>query len=185
MTWNDYLKDYASASGELFDVPFLDRWGQQKWEPTDEDKKAAARLHIQIVSRITTQRLGYLSGVEKTALDSVFALFEKTRTISDEHPDARLFQTVAWHVLNAHVRPFTAKWHPESQRGALAALDTTDEFRAELTVLQDRLCRFEDLLRDLRDRAVQPSAARQTPGETSDRQRIADEMAKERPWGIP
>lgn len=185
MTWNDYLKNYASATGELFDGPFLDRWGQQKWEPTDHDRKAAARLHIQIVSRITTQRLGYLDGVEKTALDSVYALFERTRTISDEQPDARLFQTVAWHVLNTHVRPFTAKWHRESERGALTALDTTDEFRAELTVLQGKLCRFEDLLRDLRDSAAQPSADRQIAGETNERQRIADEMAKERRWGIP
>src|SRR5712692_216477 len=151
MTWSEYLKDYLPPVGILLDEAFTKRWGKQEWEPNDEDRKAAARLHTQIVSRITTQRLGYLDGVEKTALNSIYALFDKTRTIADEQPGCRHFETLAWHVLNKRVRPFTAKWHRESERGMLNALDSTDEFRAELAELQPFLQRFQDLLAHLRD----------------------------------
>jgi hypothetical protein len=35
-----------------------------------------------------------------------------------------------------HLRgPFTAKWHVQTTKGALTALDATDEFRADLKAL--------------------------------------------------
>src|SRR5438128_1016254 len=98
-TWSDILDDYVRGEPMLFDNAFLQLWGGQEWNPTGDDKKAAARLHTQIISRITTQRLGYLDGVEKTALDSVYALFAQTRTICDELPDAFHFRVLAWYVL--------------------------------------------------------------------------------------
>src|SRR6266508_2845980 len=135
MLWRDFLVPYSQGAAALFDGAFLERWGNEDWNPNPEDEKAAAKLHVQMISRITTQRLGYLEGVEKTALKSVYDLFEHTRTICTLHCEARHFSILAWHVLNTHVRPFTAKWHPVSERGMLSALDTTDEFRAELEAL--------------------------------------------------
>ena len=138
------------------DVPLLssawiERFGDTEWTPTSDDRTAAAKLHAQIASRITTQPLSYLHGVEVAALKSVYELFPTTRKIVDDLPKAVLFEALAWDVLNVRVRPFTAKWHRKSQTGALEALDSTDEFRAELAGLQKTLKRFDRALLDLRD----------------------------------
>jgi hypothetical protein len=178
-TWNDFFKPYE----KLFSAELVKRWSPEPWEPNDDDHKAAAKLHTQITSRITTQRLGYLDGVEKTALTSVYALFQETRDIAHEHPDARHFDAIVWDVLNNQVRPFTAKWHRASERGALSALDATDEFRAELSALQKVLKTFDRALIHLRD----GHAVADTTGENkSEREEtISNEMKGELPWGIP
>ena len=74
MLWRKFLARYSQGHDALFDNAFLERWGKEKWNPNAEDEKAAAKLHVQMVSRITTQQLGYLEGVEKTALKSVYDL---------------------------------------------------------------------------------------------------------------
>ena len=71
MTWNRVLASYGTGPLPLFDTAFRARWGASAWKPNDADKAAAAQLHIQLISRITTQRLGYLEGDEKTALKKV------------------------------------------------------------------------------------------------------------------
>jgi hypothetical protein len=180
-TWGDFLKDYQSDRVSLFSESFLRRWAHEPWEPNDDDRKAAGKLHIQLTSRISTQRLGYLEGVEKTALESLYALFQSTRDITDEFPACRHFEALSWDVLNVHVRPFTAKWHQESERGLLAALDATDDFRAKLNDLQTVLRRFDDLLIHLRDGNPPPLAIDQQ----DDRQNaIGREMDSDLRWGI-
>lgn len=178
-TWSQFLASYDG----LIENQFIARWGSEIWHPTEDDSKAAAKLHMQAASRIATQRLGYLDGVEKSALDSIYALFELTRKICDTYPLARHFEALAWHVLNTRVRPFTAKWHRESERGTLRGLDTTDEFRAELSALQSVLLRFSDLLLHLRDGGPPPPRPDAT---VSDRElAVAEEMSHPLPWGIP
>ena len=182
MHWRDFLSPYSQGEAALFDNSFLERWGHEDWSPNADDKKASAMLYIQMNSRITTQQLGYLEGVEKTALKSVYDLFEHTRTICTMHYEARHFSILAWHVLNIHVRPFTAKWHPVSERGMLSALDTTDEFRAELEARQKLLRRFEVLLAHVRDGKAPPVAI---PSKNEREKSIVTEMQKPVPWGIP
>lgn len=176
--WRDRLAHH----GALFDEAFLTSWGDELWEPNDADRKAAAELHVQLVSRITTQRLGYTDGVEATALKSVYDLFDKTRDITTRQFEGRHFDAFAWHVLNLHVRPFTAKWHRQSQRGALTALDATDLFRAELTDLQRVLSAFDDLLMEIRDGRSPPIQAGAVDGERE--RQIAAEMARRLEWGV-
>jgi hypothetical protein len=182
MNWSDFLKRYQKDGAPLLSEALMERWGSATWEPSENDRKAAGKLHTQVASRITTQRLGYLDGDEKTALDSVYALFEKTRNIVDEFHTCRHFDTLAWDVLNTHVRPFTAKWHRESLRGVLSALDATDEFRAQLSTLQKILREFDDLLIHLRDNSPPPAAHDQ---ESDAATGIVTEMHQAIPWGIP
>lgn len=183
MKWPEFLKPYSGGNDALFDSAFNQRWAGEEWRPSDEDKKAAAKLHVQMISRITTQRLGYLDGVEKTALKSVYDLFEHTRKICTDHCEARHFAVLAWHVLNTHIRPFTAKWHLRSERGMLSALDTTDEFRSELEVLQRVLRRYETLLAHLRDGDPPPAWADDAGNERETA--VHAEMEREVLWGIP
>jgi hypothetical protein len=113
----------------------------------------------------------------------LYYLFDNTRNIVTAYCEARHFSILAWHVLNTHIRPITAKWHPVSERGMLSALDTTDEFRAELEALQELLRRFEVLLAHLRD--GKPPPARTTSGPNARQSSIIGEMGRSVRWGIP
>jgi len=183
-TWSEKLTPYNAGNVVLFGDEFLQRWGSETWPAPAgaDDVTAATKLHVQLVSRITTQRLPYADGVETAALTSVFQLFGEARDIFGALPKCRLTDAISWHVLNTHVRPFTAKWHRQSERGALAALDATDIFRDELYALQLKLTRFDNLLMEIRDGSAPPPDA---GNKESDREKlIAEEMDKEVKWGI-
>jgi hypothetical protein len=183
MTWREYLQPYFPPASDLFDREFVQKWSAQTWSPTDKDKIAAAKLHGQLLSRIATQRLGYLDGVEQTALESIYTLFPECRRIVDENAPCRHFEVIAWHVLNTHVRPFTAKWHFESKRRTLESLDATDEFRSELVALQPLLQRFEDLLAYVAD--GERPAATPTRDPSSPEKRSLSDGADSGGWTAP
>jgi hypothetical protein len=180
--WTELLTSANHGEVVVFDPAFLAQWTGKAFEPTPDDKEAAAKLHIQLVSRITTQRLPYVDGEEAAALKSVYQLFGEAREIFKDHPESSASDAIVWHVMNTHVRPFTAKWHRQNERGALAALDGTDIFRHELATLQKYLVRFDALLTAIRDRAelAQP----REPGNTRRETEIAAEMAADLPWQI-
>jgi hypothetical protein len=184
-TWNEYLSSYQTpqTSPPLLSDEFMNRWGKRDWQPNGNDRKASGLLHTQIISRIVTRELNYLDGVEKTALNSVFLLFDKTRDLCDQNPCSVHFKQIAWDVLNCHLAPFTAKWHPVSERGGLEALDTTDEFRAELTELQRTLRIFEDLLVNIYEGNT--PAIRFDEVNAPSQDAIPAELSEPLPWGIP
>ncbi|MDI7065249.1 hypothetical protein QMO17_28760, partial [Klebsiella pneumoniae] len=144
-TWGTRLEPYQTPNFQLFTDDFFRRWKNTIWAPVLADQQAAAELHTQLSSRVTTQALGYLDGVEVIALDSLYRMFGYARAIQDKHFGAVHFEACTWHILNTHVRPFTAKWHRRMQAGALSALDDTDEFRNELALLQPLMARFDEL----------------------------------------
>lgn len=155
------------------------RLGAEMWAPGEADRKAASELHTQLTSRVSTQPIGYSDGDEVTALESIFRLFEHARTAADRNFGASHFDALVWHVLNGHVRPFTAHWHRQSKLGRLAALDATDEFRAKLANLQEVLIKFDQLLLELRDGQQPPSAPKIIEDSP-----VVSEMAGEVRWGI-
>jgi Patatin-like phospholipase len=186
-TWRNQLTPCNAGGIVLFEEEFLQQWGNQPWPPRDDpasadDISAASKMHVQLVSRITTQRLPYADGVEAAALKSVYQLFGEARDIFKAHSKCRLTDAISWYVLNTHVRPFTAKWHRQSERGALTALDATDIFRDELNVLQQRLTRFDALLVKIRDGDEPPPAPK--TGESVRERDIRTEMDLVVPWGI-
>lgn len=133
---------YPSKTG-LFGREFLDAYGDHDWLADDPNKAAAHQFRTELVSRIATARLSYGSGVEKRALLSIVELFKRAREITAENVGCGTFEIMVWHALNSAVRPFTAKWHPLSETGALDALDSSDDFRAELYRIQDLLRELE------------------------------------------
>ena len=110
-TWMELLASGDEGDIVVFDDVFLKQWDGRPFAPSQDDKAAAAKLHIQLVSRITTQRLPYVDGEEAAALDSVYRLFGEARGIFKDHPASSATDAIVWHVMNTHVRPFTAKWH--------------------------------------------------------------------------
>jgi hypothetical protein len=144
-TWEKKIRPTLSASA-TFNESFFKDHGERLWTPNDKDRSAALLLHIELVSRVATQRLDYSHGVEEGALKSIFELFGRTRTFCTENLGCSTFEIVAWHVLNTRVRPFTARWHPISQAGGLRALDTSDEFRGDLETVQSALLDLDAVL---------------------------------------
>jgi len=107
MKWRKWLENW-DMTGLKINVGFLD----MEWEPKDADKEAAWDMYIELLIRITTQRLPIDVGDEKTALDSIYSLIPLTRDIIKQHGrDCREFTKLAIVVLNQVIRPFTAKWH--------------------------------------------------------------------------
>ena len=64
MTWNEFLGPYQ-RDGQLLSDTFMLRWSGEPWNPSADDRAGAAKLHTQITSRITTQRLGYLESLQQ------------------------------------------------------------------------------------------------------------------------
>ena len=118
-----------------------------EFSPSDPDKAAAWELYVELLTRITTQSLPIEHGDEKTALDSVFAIFGLTREILRKHgPGSNEFAKLAIPVLNQIIRPFTAKWHKLSLAGAFADVSQCQTFRSELSTLQPQLRHYTQAL---------------------------------------
>lgn len=140
---------------------FLEKWGlsglkinlgflEGEFAPRDPDRAAAWELYVELLTRIATQQLPPGAGDEKTALDSVYALFPLTREILRRHgPGCGEFAKLAIPVLNQVLRPFTARWHRRALAGAFADAAGCREFRAELAALQIQLRNYTRALADL------------------------------------
>lgn len=126
-------------------APFLDL----EWQPRDEDKDAAWYLYVELITRVSTQRLLPGEGEEQAALKSIYDLFALTRsTIKRRGRHCINFTRIAVVILNQKVRPFTAKWHRRMAAGVLADTDR-EVFRDELDRLQADLRNYTRLLADL------------------------------------
>ena len=127
---------------------FLERWGlsnlkinlgflEGEFKPSDPDRAAAWELYVELLTRVTTQSLAPEDGDEKSALDSVYAVFPLTREIlRRQGSGSGEFAKLAIPVLNQIIRPFTAKWHRNSLAGAFNDASQCQAFRSELGMLQ-------------------------------------------------
>lgn len=121
-----------------------------EWKPQEADREAAWELYVEMLTRIVTQPLPSEYGDEKTALDSVYKLFEITREIlRRKGRECVEFSKIAVVVLNQIVRPFTAKWHKLSLEGVLKTKKGCNEFRADLEMLQLILKNYTRALADI------------------------------------
>lgn len=121
-----------------------------EWQPREADKNAAWELYIELLTRITTQRLEDTHGDEKAALESVYKLFQITReVIKNNGRDCIEFTKIAIVILNQVIRPFTAKWHGLSLKFAFDNEEQCREFRAELEQLQNILKKYTGMLADM------------------------------------
>lgn len=123
---------------------------ETEWQPQEKDREAAWELYIEMLTRIVTQPLPAEHGDEKTALDSVHALFGITREIlKRKGRESVQFSKIAVVVLNQVVRPFTAKWHKLALSGAFCDELRQTEFRRELADIQVVLRNYAQALADI------------------------------------
>lgn len=165
ISWEQWLRGRDLLSLFLASPSLTAEALKLRWEPGDADRKAAWLLLLELGSRVATQPLEFGTGTEDAALVSVHKLFDLYRDIAKQHFGANHFAVLVLHVLNAHVRPFTAKWHRRQVAGQLDSLDVSIEFRAELRRVQDHL---RDLGRLLSEVANSPNAFFHTPSSPED-----------------
>jgi hypothetical protein len=145
MKWQKWLENWDMTSLKI-NLKFL----EMNWEPKEPDIDAAWELYIELLTRITTQYLEPEEGDEKTAIESVYKIFDLTRiTIKKHKRDCIEFTKIAILVLNQIIRPFTAKWHKEMLAGAFEKKDKRKEFRDALRPLQDKLRIYTKMLADM------------------------------------
>ncbi len=145
MKFRKWLENWDMTSLQI-KTPFL----EAEWKPQDEDKAAAWDLYIELLTRITTQPLAHEHGDEKTALESIYALFPITRqVIKNNGRHCIEFTKIAIVVLNQIIRPFTAKWHRRSVQNDFENTDECALFRKELISLQTKLRKYTKMLADM------------------------------------
>ena len=137
---------------ELREIRLGPRWAAARISFAAADQDAAWELYIEILTRITTQRLPSNVGDERVALDSIYSLFPTTREILRRGGRRTIhFSKVAIPILNQVVRPFTAKWHKKYLSGAFKNRRARDEFRDDLACLQDKLRGYNSMLAEIAD----------------------------------
>lgn len=147
MKWSKWLEQWDMTSLKI-KTPFLD----MEWKPQDEDKAAAWELYIELLTRVTTQCLHIEHGNEKAALTSIYSIFGITRDVMKNNGRHCIeFTKIAVVVLNQVVRPFTAKWHGLSVKGAFDDPERCSEFRTELERLQSALRTYTQMLAEMAD----------------------------------
>jgi hypothetical protein len=144
MKFKDWLEKWGMTSLSI-KAGFL----EMEWQPKDPDRKAAWELYVELLTRVATQYLSPEDGDEKTALDSIYELFDLTRDTLKRHSGCDEFAKIAVVVLNQRIRPFTAKWHRLSIEGIFKKDTRRREFRSDLARLQRDLRRYTAMLADM------------------------------------
>ena len=142
MKWNDLFENW-----KINKIKLNFKFAQLEFEPNPEDEIAAWEMYVELITRITTQRLKPEHGDEKVALESIYSLFSITRIIlKKDGRKCKEFAKLAIIILNQLIRPFTAKWHRLSLEGAFGNSDLCNKFREELYDLQTNLRQYTKLL---------------------------------------
>ena len=145
MKWSDWFEKW-----NVVHLKLNTGFAEMEFAPKDADRDAAWELYIELLTRITTQKLEPEHGDEKTALDSVYNLFALTRgTLKNQGRMSGEFAKIAIVMLNQVVRPFTAKWHKLSIAGAFDDEQQCRQFRSELSELQAKLRTYTKMLADM------------------------------------
>ena len=106
------------------------------------DQSAAHHFLAELRTRISVQPLPYQSGIEASALESLWQLFGHARAAIQKYPGCAVFAHDVSDILNIHVRPVTAKWHRAHDEGRLNSRDGADDFREDLAALRGELVKF-------------------------------------------
>jgi hypothetical protein len=114
---------------------------------SNADAAAAHSFLSELRTRIATQPLPYQHGAEARALESLWELFGQAREAMKKYPGCGDFAGMVTQMLNVDLRPVTAKWNRAHKDGRLDSHDGADEFRADLSSVQEKLRAFTEKLR--------------------------------------
>jgi hypothetical protein len=135
---------------QLKNIKLNMKFAEFEFQPNEADEEAAWHMYVELITRISTQRLDFDHGDEKAALESIYKLFDITRKILHNNGrGCKEFTRLAVIILNQVIRPFTAKWHKLSLAGAFSDPEQCQKFRNELENLQSYLRNYTALLAEM------------------------------------
>lgn len=150
-TWRALLEKW-----KLTELSLTAGFLEVKFEPSDADRQAAWELYVELLTRITTQRLPAGQGDDATALKSLHSLFSTVREILRRNgSDCKEMTKLAVVVLNQIVRPVTTKWHgletaaKREDKHLFDAPEQCEAFREDLAVVQNQLRKVQRALADI------------------------------------
>jgi len=145
MKWKKWFENW-NMTLLIIKAPFM----EMEWNPSEPDKDAAWEMYIELITRITTQKLDDSESIEEVALKSVYNLFPLTREILKKYGrDAEDCAKLAILVLNKILRPFTSKWHKVLEENGFKDDKIKQEFRNELEELQKNLKTYTNMLAEM------------------------------------
>lgn len=145
MKWKNLLENWGLTS-----VKLNMKFAEMEFSPNQNDEKAAWEMYVELVTRISTQKLPDEVGDEQTALTSIYSLFNVTRNILKKYGrNSNEFTKLSIIILNQVIRPFTAKWHKLTLENALLKPEMRKEFRNELSHLQVQLRKYTKMLAEI------------------------------------
>ena len=122
-------------------------FAEAEFNPSPQDEEAAWEMYVELITRVSTQRLLPEHGDESAALASIRELFQTTRDIlKSRGRNCREFSKIAIIVLNQIIRPFTSKWHKIDLDNGFIVAENRELFRIELADLQINLSNYTKLL---------------------------------------
>lgn len=144
MKWNEKI-----AKWNLTSIKINVKLAEMEFIYNDMDEKAAWEMYVEIITRILSSPLLYKNGDEKTALESIYTLFQTTRSLLKMYGrEGQTFSKLAVVILNQIIRPFTTKWHNVSIQGFQNEREKL-EFREDLKILQEELKKYMVALAEL------------------------------------
>ncbi|MCB0538597.1 MAG: hypothetical protein H6571_09265 [Lewinellaceae bacterium] len=144
-TLNDWLKKW-----KLETLSFNTGFMSAEIKFNNADRNAAWEMYVELLTRITTQHLEPEHGDEKSALTSIYSLFNLTREIIKKNGSGCIeFAKIAIVILNQVIRPFTAKWHKISLESGFSNEENRKVFREELNEIQKLLRKYTQMLADV------------------------------------
>jgi hypothetical protein len=133
------------------------------------DECAAPEFLSELRTRISTKPLPYQYRVESRARESLWEVFAHARTAMKNHPGCEKFAQRTTEMLNLDLRPVIAKWHRAYKEGRLNSRDGSNEFRADLEAVQNKLRKFADELHQMAYRTRREDSLTPFPSDASDR----------------
>ena len=109
----------SAGSNIAVNLPFLSL--ESNWEVDETQRNAAWELYVELVTRVTVQKLKEDEGLVREALSSFYSLFQTTREVLKKYgpsvaipakPGETTLSHIAVGVLNGVLRPFLVTWHP-------------------------------------------------------------------------
>ncbi|GGZ89954.1 TIR domain-containing protein [Streptomyces echinoruber] len=156
-------------------LPAKSRTASRRSSPGPIERAAAFDLQVELVTRIGVQPLHPGQGSLREALTSLHSLFSTTREVlhrvAAEVPAPLTLPRIATTLINHHLRPFLATWHPALQEHEATRPQNTSaveherrwerstEMRQALTALHAPLVEVAKELADLCGVDLTPSPA--------------------------
>jgi hypothetical protein len=157
-------KKKIKATKLTVNLPF--KLGELEFEPDEIQQRVAWELYVELTTRIAIQPRNPGEGLIREALTSLYSIFDATREIlrvagPSVAKGPKSVGPVAIEVLNNGLRPFISKWHTlllahEQLRAPNINIrdheytwEKADEFRKELTELQEQMKIYSQALAEI------------------------------------